>query len=232
MNEKNVKWIWLEEVPSTNDYAKGLLAEKEDTVVCAKRQSGGRGTKGRSFSSNEGGVYLSVLRFYRGFPAKDAFQIMASAAVAVCETLRFYGLSPKIKWANDVLVGGKKICGILIENTLSEGCIASSVVGIGLNVNNLLEEELFELATTMARVSGRRYRVEEVIERLVDNLYAAWTMDDYRAYLGYIGERVTLLIGDERIPATLLSVTDGGSLAVDVDGRQRKISAGEVSLRI
>ncbi len=232
MNEKNVKWICLEEVSSTNDYAKGLLAKKEDTIIRAKRQSGGRGTKGRSFSSNEGGAYLSALRFYQDFPAKAAFQIMAGAAVAVCETLRHYGLSPKIKWANDVFVGGKKICGILIENTFSGGNISSSIVGIGLNVNNLLEKELSGIATTMEIEGGKRYCVEEVIERLVDNLYKAWTMDDYRAYLGYMGERATLLIGDERIPATLLSVTDEGNLAVEIEGNRREISAGEVSLRL
>ncbi len=229
---KEIMRVHFQELPSTNDYAKSQRVYGRDLLITATCQSGGRGTKGRSFSSNEGGVYLSKLCFYENFSAKNAFQIMAGAAVAVCETLSVFGLSPKIKWANDVFVGRKKICGILIENVFSGENIASSVVGVGINVWNRLEKELLNIATTMEIESGKRYAVEEVTKVLIDNLSKEFSMEDYRRYLGFMGERVTLLVGDERVPATLLSVTNEGMLEVDIAGEYKKLSAAEVSLRV
>lgn len=133
-----MKRIDLKETTSTNEVAKSLRERGENLVVTAFRQTGGKGTKGRSFSSAAGGVYFTRLTFYENFPASDAFLIMASASVAVCRTLEKYGFEAEIKWPNDVYVHGKKICGILIENTFSGNKISCSVVGIGLNVNNEL----------------------------------------------------------------------------------------------
>ncbi len=230
MTKIDEKRIHLEEVGSTNDYAKARRGEGEPLIVTADRQSGGRGTKGRSFSSGEGGVYLSRLTF-PNIPTKRAFTIMSGAAVAACKTLASYGLSPCIKWPNDIHVNGKKICGILIENTLSGAQVSSSVVGIGLNVKNELPPELLPIATTMQR-EGRDPSVEEVRARLIAELCRPSSMEEYRAYLGYIGREVFLLFGDERIPATLLSVTDEGNLAVEIAGSYREIASAEVSLRL
>ncbi len=230
--DEETTWICLEEIGSTNDYVKDRRSEKRNITVTAKRQTGGRGTKGRSFSSEEGGVYLSQLKFYENLPAKNAFTIMLTAAVAVCETLRFYGLTSLVKWPNDIHVNRKKICGILIENTFSGDKISSSVVGIGLNVNNPLPDELLNIATTMSKEGGKAYSVEEVTERLLGELSKQRTIEEYRRYFGYAGERVTLLIGDERVPATLLSVSDEGKLRVETATGERLLSSAEVSVRI
>ena len=228
--DNGITRVHFEELPSTNDYAKEMRGECKPLFVTASKQSKGRGTKGRSFVSNAGGVYLSALRYYDEFPAKESFKIMAFAAVAVCETLRFYGVSPVIKWANDIFVGDKKICGILIENVFSGANVASSVVGIGLNVNGEFTGELTEIATTMQAQTGRTFSVEEVTEKLIEELLKERTIEEYRAYLGFMGECVTLLLGDERIPATLLSVDDEGRLLAEIDGEQRVFSSAEVSV--
>ena len=225
-----MKRIHFTEIDSTNNYAKDKRAEKQDLIITAERQTGGRGTKGRSFESKEGGVYLTTLRFYENFLARDAFKIMSGAAVAVCETLRFYGLQPVIKWANDVFINGKKICGILIENTLSGDKISSSVVGIGLNVNSLFEGELKNIATSMFLEGGKNFSVEEVTERLIAELLKDRSIEEYRAYLGFMGQSVTLILGDERVPATLLSVDDEGRLCVEIAGEARLFSSAEVSI--
>ena len=225
-----MKRIHFEEIDSTNNYAKERRGEREDLIITAKRQTGGRGTKGRSFVSKEGGVYLTSLCFYDNFPAKDAFKIMESTAVAVCETLRFYGLKPVIKWANDVFVNGKKICGILIENTLSGGNISSSVVGIGLNVNTSFEGELESIATSMRLEGGKSFLVEEITERLIAELSKERSMEEYRAYLGFMGQPVTLIVGDKRVPATLLSVDDEGKLHAEIEGKAYVFSSAEVSI--
>lgn len=124
----------FESLFSTQEYAREKRAEGQDLIVTAEVQTGGKGTKGRSFESKKGGVYVSKLSFYEKFPAREAFQIMAGAASAVCETLRKLGLDPVIKWPNDIFVNGKKICGILIENVFSGAEISSSIVGIGYAV--------------------------------------------------------------------------------------------------
>lgn len=227
-----MKWIQFDEIGSTNDYAKDRRGAREDLIITAKRQTGGRGTKGRSFVSREGGVYLTTLRFYEDFSAKDAFKIMSGAAVAVCETLRFYGINPMIKWANDIFVDGKKICGILIENTLSGGDISSSVVGVGLNVNTTFDRDLVDIATSMYLASGKTFSVEEVTEKLIEELVKERTIEEYRAYLGFVGKQVALILGDERVPATILSVDNEGRLHALVDGKTRIFSSAEVSLQV
>ncbi len=228
MNENKYVWERVDEVDSTNELAKKKRAENVDYIFLAKRQSGGRGTKGRSFSSEEGGVYLSVLTHYAGYPAERAFEIMAGAAVAVCRTVESYGLSPVVKWANDVFVNGKKICGILIENTLSGGEIASSIVGIGLNVCNPLPAELNEIATSIAREGGRVAPVGEVAKRLVEELQKPTTLSEYRRYLGFVGREIVLRVGEQRYCAILRSVTDRGELQVEIAGEEKIFSSAEV----
>ena len=150
---------------------------------------------------------MTKLTHYENFAAKEAFLVMARAAAAVCETLSFYGLQPKIKWPNDVFVQDKKICGILIENSCSGNRLARSIVGIGLNVCNVLPEELETIATTMF-LQGVQVDVEEVTQRLIGYLEEEIPMQTYLSYLGYMGREVFLLFGDERVPATLLSVKE------------------------
>ncbi len=229
MKRNNYRIIRLEDVDSTNEYAKAKRAEGENLLILAKRQTAGKGTKGRSFSSEEGGVYLSTLTFYKSFPSQNAFEIMTGAAVAVCRTLKGYGFSPQIKWANDIFVDGKKIGGILIENSLCGGEIASSVVGIGLNVNNLLPVALTDIATSMRLARGREFAEEEVAERLIEELQRGATIEEYRSFLGYVGEPVLLDSGER---AVLLGVTDRGELLVEEGEKIRKIYAGEVSIRV
>lgn len=225
-----MKRIFLEETESTNEYAKDRRAFGENVIVVAKRQTGGRGTKGRSFSSLDGGVYLSMLTFYSDFSAANAFQIMQGAAAAVCETLSAFGLKPKIKWANDVYVGGKKICGILIENALRGQKIASSVVGIGLNVYNDLPKELASIATSIFKETGKKMDVETVLETLVRFLQTKNIHKKYGEYLGWLGEEVELVIGEKRVNATLLSVDETGGLWVKIGGETKRFVTAEVSL--
>lgn len=227
-----MKRIFLEETISTNEYAKAQRGLGENLLVVAQKQTGGKGTKGRSFSSNKGGVYLSLLTFYQEFPALNAFQIMQGAAAAVCETLAFFGVQPKIKWPNDVYVNGKKICGILIENALKGKYIASSVVGIGLNVWNELSDELLDIATTLFKETGKKIQVERVVETLVCFLREKNIHEKYARYLGWLNEEVTLVIGGKQTRAKLLSVDETGGLWAEADGEKKRFVAAEVSLRV
>ena len=233
MNKKyDMKIVRFEEISSTNDYVKEQKQQGENLIVIAKRQTGGKGTKGRSFSSNEGGVYLTKLVFYENFPAEKVFLVMARTAVAVCKTLESFGLNPVIKWANDVFVNGRKICGILIENSFSGKNISSSIIGVGLNVNNPLPEELTNIAISMREVFGVEQDFALVEQRLIENLNEPYEMEEYRSRVGYLNKEVTLIEGGKSSKAIPLSVGDDGALTVAVDGEIRKVFAGEVSLLV
>ena len=226
----------FDEIPSTNDYCKAKRLEHRNLLVTAARQTCGRGTKGRSFASDFGGIYLSVLTFYENLLAKDAFTIMANSAVAVCKTLQSYGVHPVIKWPNDIHVQGKKICGILIENAFSGGSVSSSIVGVGVNVSNELPDELSEIAITLSQALGKAFSATEVRgvrERLLLELTTTRqdVMQEYRTFLGYMGKSATLLIGEEKLPVVLRSVDDVGGLLVETETGERRFAVAEVSLR-
>lgn len=220
----------LDEVSSTNDYIKQYLSGGEDIIVSAKRQTGGKGTKGRSFLSEEGGVYLSALTFYRDVPAENAFRVMAHAAVAVCRCAERFGVSPEIKWANDVLVGGKKLAGILIENIFRGKNLHASIVGIGLNAENDLTE-LKDIAVSLTQTAGKRVPVQEAREALIGEIGRESGFDEYLARVRFLGRTVKITEGGREYFARAEKILDDGRLLVVKDGAERALSAAEVSIR-
>lgn len=226
-----MKIIELSETDSTNEYCKRLDADC-DTLVTADRQSAGKGTKGRNFVSSEGGVYISVMRFYEDFSAAAAFKIMINSCAAVCETVEKFGLNPVIRWSNDVLVNGKKICGTLIENTVRGGRIIKSIVGIGINVNNALPPELKDVATTMQVELGKSVSVSSVKKMLISKLQKTYDIDVYKRYINWLGQNVVLKTAEGETVAEALDIEDDGRLVCNIGGIKKKISSAEVSLRL
>lgn len=227
-----MKIIELEEVDSTNEYCKRENFV-EDVIVIAKRQTAGRGTKGRSFVSYNGGLYISVMRHYKEFPAEKAFQIMINSCVAVCKTLESFSIKPQIRWANDVLVDGKKICGTLIENTFGGNKILRSIVGMGINVNNKIPNDLKGIATSITQHVSTKVTVEEVKNLLLHNLQMDFLIADYKKFISYFGKNVLLKTEDSERQVTALDISDNGMLIVsEADGTINKISSAEVSLRL
>lgn len=225
-----IQIVELDEIDSTNEFCKRFPKEA-DLLVWAKRQTKGKGTKGRSFVSDEGGVYVSLMRRFKNFDFANTFSIMVSACVAVCKTLEEFNIKPTVKWANDVLVGGKKICGTLIENRLGANGVCLSIVGIGLNVNNILPEELKDIATTMKECRGRKLNLKSVRNQLIKNLQNEYSVEEYKTYINWFGQEVYLDTNGERVTATALDVDQSGILVCEVDGQIKKISSGEMSLR-
>lgn len=221
----------LDEIGSTNDYIRKYLSGGENAVVCARRQSGGKGTKGRSFLSAEGGVYLSALTFYEGVSAGETFRVMTHAAVAVCRTAERFGISPEIKWPNDVYACGRKLCGILIENGISDGLLRWSVVGIGLNVRNDVSA-LGGIAINLAEASAREIAVNDARDELVANLQKKDTFEDYLAYVRFPGREVTVAEGERSYRAKALRILPDGRLEIEKDGVVRALSAAEISLKL
>ncbi|KUH34479.1 biotin--protein ligase [Thermococcus celericrescens] len=227
------KLITLDEVGSTNEYAKRIAQDvPEGTVVVAKRQTAGRGRRGRNWTSPEGGLWMSVVLK----PPRVDPRLVFVGALAVVDTLADFGIESGIKWPNDVWAGGRKISGILTEGKAGE----YSILGIGLNVNNAIPEELRENAVSMVQFTGRELPLDAVLERLLFHL-GGW----YRVFLErpdllmakvrerafILGKAVTVTEDDERISGIALDILDDGSLLMGIDGQLRRILYGDVSLR-
>lgn len=223
--------ICLDEVDSTNEYCKRLVSV-ENAVVVAKYQTAGKGTKGRSFISDEGGLYITVMKTYDKFDLSKTFSIMINCCVAVCKTVEGLGVKPRIRWANDVLVGNKKICGTLIENTISPSGKIRSIVGMGLNINNDLPEELEEIATSVKTQTGVENPVDEVRDSLLKNLEKNYGVEDYKKYIDWFGSAITIKTLHGSFEAVALDVAEDGRLVVSDNGEKKYISSAEISIRL
>lgn len=224
------RWIY-EVLPSTNDVAVGLAKKGESGVVCAKTQTTGRGRKGRFFESQTGGLYCSFVFQYKDFLATRAFEIMRKSCLAVVKTLEKFGVSAGIKWPNDVLVNGKKICGVLIETAFSGKNISYAVVGIGINVNNVLGAEIRGIATSLSLLTGKTWEVEDVLDELCRNMQREYTAEEYRVHLLTLGKKVYVEDADGGYSAVCTGIAEDGRLIVEVDGTPRFVSAGDVTVR-
>lgn len=220
----------LEETTSTNDYIKRYLNDEENVIVSAKRQTGGKGTKGRSFLSGEGGVYLSALTFYKNFPAGDAFRVMTHAAVAASRAAERFGVSPEIKWANDVFVNGRKLAGILIENIFRGANLHASIVGIGLNAGNDVSS-LGGIAVSLSELAGRSISADEARKALIEEYQRESSFEEYLARVRFLGRTVRVTEGEREYFATAKEILGDGRLLIEEDGNLRALSAAEISIK-
>lgn len=232
-------------VDSTNNCLKTLAARgaPEGTALLAERQSAGRGRLGRSFDSPEGGgIYLSVL-LRPGCPPAELMTLTAQAAVAVSRAVaRVCGVTPEIKWVNDLLLGGKKICGILTELTFEaeSALVDAAVVGVGINCNRQAEDfppQLQSIAGSILSQTGTpvdRNRLAAQMLLELSRLPALDWQEDYRRLCVNLGRRVRIISpGAAECPEGIAEdVGPEAQLLVRLkDGSLYSVAAGEVSLR-
>lgn len=220
-----MKTTIFDTLPSTNDYCETHEFD-EDTAIIAREQTGGKGTKGRSFSSPRGGVYLSLVRYYP-CKAENSFSLMIASCMAVVKTLELYGVSAGVKWPNDVFLNGKKICGILIKNSFEGENVKKSITGIGVNVNNDIPKDLADIAINLKSVVGE-VDIDEFYKRLIENLYADYSVDEYRSRNIVLGKEITVIKNGESRKAVAEDIAADGSLVLK--GGER-LFYGEVTIR-
>ncbi|MCM1020641.1 MAG: biotin--[acetyl-CoA-carboxylase] ligase [Muribaculum sp.] len=167
--------IWLDEVDSTSNYlARNLAADTPQwTVVAAHCQTAGRGQRGNSWEAEQGkNLTFSLLLHPRGIEACEQFRISQAVSLGIVDTLRplLPGREVKIKWPNDIYVGNSKICGILIENSLSGKTISHSIAGIGINVNQRRFLSNAPNPVSMIQLLGHETALEPLLNSVVEKI--------------------------------------------------------------
>ena len=169
---------WLAEADSTNNVARdwALAGAPEGALVVAGRQTRGRGRRERVWNSPPGGGLYASFILRPDWLAKKASNLAVLGGMAAFTALERAGIqSLRVKWPNDILAGGRKICGVLVEPRIGEGRIEFAVVGIGMNVGQAPEDfppELRDTATS-CRVEGAAISVDGLLEHLVESLREA-----------------------------------------------------------
>lgn len=240
--------IFHNSTDSTNNEAHAhILTGTCPSVIVAESQSEGRGQKGSSWHSAPGqNLTLSIaLRFGKdnvpALPASGQFLISQAAALAVRDTLGHYGIAAKIKWPNDIYCGDRKICGILIENSVRGGGLSSSIIGIGLNVNETGFPEHLPNPTSMAAESGKEYDRKAVLDALTEHFDARLAQcsaeretlkRDYLQNLYRLGERhgYTDITRGEKFTGIIRSVADNACIEIECsDGNIRRFAFKEIA---
>jgi BirA family transcriptional regulator, biotin operon repressor / biotin---[acetyl-CoA-carboxylase] ligase len=233
-----------ETLDSTNDLAKELAARSapEGTVVVAETQAGGRGRLGRQWDSPPGvGLYVSlVLRPM--LPPMELPQITLTTAVAVVRAVRrVAGVAPGIKWPNDLLLGGKKLGGILTEMETESDRIRHVVVGLGLNVNNReFPPELAATATSLHLAAGGTFSRVQLLRAWLEEFEALYErflnqgfpeiLEEWKASTVTLGTAVTVRQGLREISGQALDVAPDGALLLRTDsGEMVRVTSGEIA---
>ena len=233
--------LYYHELTSTMDEASRLAEEGADegTVVVAEIQSAGRGRQGRSWVSQPGNLLLSVL-FRPGMEQLPFISMIGGLAVARA-VRKTTGLFPAIKWPNDVLLGGKKVAGILAESVIVGDSVCYAVLGLGINValDASETEEISAIATSVDASAGTPVERDSLLRQLLldlDDLYLGLgreesPLTEWADLLETIGRTVTASFAGETRSGVAEAVDETGNLLLrQVDGQIITLTAGDVTL--
>lgn len=241
--------IYFDSITSTSTYAKKAAEEPfaEGTVIIAEEQTAGRGRLGRQWISTRGkGIWMSIMLKPDILPA-DAPKLTIAAAYAVAKALRSCcRLDARIKWPNDIVVEGKKLCGILTEMSAEADEIKNVIVGIGINAN--LEQkdfgpEVSSIATSIRLETGSAVsrkdlaasvlnEFEEVYEVFAREGSIKPLLDEYKNKSAVLGKEIRVISKKEEIVGLAVDISEEGHLVVRLgDGTIKEIMSGEVSVR-
>lgn len=231
---------------STNTQAKSLGEgdAPNGTLVVAGKQESGRGRRGRSFESPAGtGIFMTLLLRPEIEPQNASMLTLVSALAVAKGIEHMVDLPVQIKWPNDIVINGKKVCGILTEMSAQMDYVNYIVIGIGINVGNEeFPEEIKDVATSIYLESGKHVNRAMLIEKIweeFEDYYELYekTQDlsslvkEYDSYLVNRGQKVRVLDSKEPYEGKAMGITDRGELIVDTWEARRLVSAGEVSVR-
>jgi BirA family biotin operon repressor/biotin-[acetyl-CoA-carboxylase] ligase len=236
------KIVYYESLASTMDEARRLArgGAPEGTVIIAEKQTGGRGRLRRTWLAPEGNIAMSVVLRPRAEDLPFLIMITSLAVARAIEAVT--GMKPGIKWPNDVLLNGKKVCGILIENEVRGKEVLFTVIGTGINVALRVEEhpDISGTATGLSEAAGRevsRVEVAKGVLQEMDRLYrllpdGGHIFKEWKKRLETLGRRVTATSGTEVIEGMAEDVDGTGALLLRRDdGSLATVVVGDVTLK-
>ncbi len=229
---------YFPEIGSTMDPARDLAREGVDdgTIVIAEAQTRGRGRLSREWLSPRGGIYFTVI-LRPGITPPHAPLANLMASVAVATSIReLYGLKAAVKWPNDVLIGGKKVCGILAEMESGTSVVQFINVGIGINANTEVPE-FAETATSLKEALGRDISRQEFlrallleIDRRTESLTDMSMLEEWKDLSATLNRDVRIAASDGEIAGLAVDIDRTGALILrQTDGSLRKVVAGDCS---
>ena len=246
------KWVgceilYFDSIDSTNTKAQEL-AEKgypSGTLVVADKQIAGKGRRGRNWESPSGCGIFMTLMLKPDINPNNASMLTLVSALAVAKALAdITGKDAKIKWPNDIVIDGRKVCGILTEMSAQFDYINNIVIGIGINVNNSsFPEEISATASSLRLLSGgKKYRRAEIIEKIMEYFEKYYSIfletedlsalvNEYDAMLVNMKKQVKVLDPKEPFEGKAMGITKTGELIVDTWESRKLVSSGEVSVR-
>lgn len=245
LDEKPADIRWFEELDSTNNYLKELSRDKnvQNAVAIAEYQTGGKGRLGRAWTSDAGdSVQMSFLIKPDASPT-DANAYNFAGTLGICRAIeQTCGIDVKIKWPNDIVYEGRKLCGILTEMSTDMNRIEYIVFGAGVNVNqNAFRGELADKAISLRMIKGEKINRSALCAAEIkcvfdyfDLINAGETdkvMEEYKQKSAILGKRVQIISINEKISGVCEDFGSGGELLLNIDGKIKPFHAGEVSVR-
>lgn len=223
--------IHLSDIDSTNNFAAKLFSDKlcqNGSVIMSDCQTNGKGQRGSIWQSEKDKNLLCTFVYQPdNLSVENQAQINWATSLSVRETLRKFGLEAKIKWPNDLLVNGSKICGILIENQIKGALISSSFIGIGLNINQPVFIDF--LATSIQIETGKLYSIREILNALIleMNHYFLLLQSDnfalkkeYLSSLFRLQEKSFFEAENQVFEGTIIDVSSAGLLVIEKNGKR------------
>ena len=238
-----MKFLYLEEIDSTNKYAKENISQIEDfTVVYTSQQTSGRGRMERkwNFTGNEN-IYASIVLK----PSSEMKEIYSNLTQYLClilaETFEEYNVTPKIKWPNDIQINGKKISGILAEAVVSYGKLEGLVIGFGINLNcdEKVLKKIDQPATSLNLETGKKIDSKDFLKKVLDKFCLRYDKfiedgfllikEDYKSRAGFLNKEVTVKVFDKEICGTAKDITENGALKIiDKKDREHVLLIGDI----
>ncbi len=228
--------IFLEEVDSTNNYCLQLLKNKsprEGLVVSAKNQTCGRGQRNNCWESEPDKNLLFSIIIYPDFlPPDKQFNISIVISLGIYDCFKNLYDNVSIKWPNDIYIGDKKIGGILIENTIRGNCIANTVAGVGINVNQTRFSKNLPNPVSLQQITGKHYALKPLLINIVNcinaryhSLIANHTKAMHNAYLQSLyrfQQPAWYATDNEKFKAKIIDVEEFGWLVVQDENNEVK----------
>lgn len=234
----------FKEIDSTNDYASLLLSNNnpvEGTVITADSQTKGRGQYGRKWLSASAENLLMSVILYPWIQAENQFDLNIMVSLAVKEAItNTIGEEIKVKWPNDIYIGKEKIGGVLIQNYISGQNITTSIIGIGVNVNQLIFSPEAANASSLSKISRTKINLDDFKSLLYTSLDKYYTLikrqhqlrEKYVENLMNLNESSHFFIGEHEVSGIIKGIDQNGKLIVMIDNEEKAFQMGEIRMKI